>query len=158
MRVFEGAGFLARYAIDWGQDMTRIRAVLTSAAAAFLVWGTGGTAFAAPAGDVLLPHPGPEGLVWVQEQWGDGGVVSAGVWESLPTVLTVACDGGGALSVTMESQQTQVAAFTVDCAGHEPGRGSVALPAGVVRAGSFSVGVDASSQSVRWALTVTQPE
>ncbi|MFE6813691.1 hypothetical protein [Streptomyces sp. NPDC057677] len=37
-------------------------------------------------------------------------------------------------------------------------RGSVTLPAGVVRSGSFSIGVDASAQSVRWALAVTQPE
>ncbi|MCB8900880.1 MULTISPECIES: hypothetical protein [unclassified Streptomyces] len=60
--------------------------------------------------------------------------------------------------MTMESQQTKVAAFTVDCPGDGPGRGSVTMPAGVVRAGSFSVGVDATSQSVRWALTITQPE
>lgn len=138
--------------------MARIRTVLTSAAAALLVWGAGGGAFAATSDDVLLPHPGPEGLVWVQEQWGDSGVVSAGAWDSLPTVLTVACDGGGSLNVTMESQQTQVAALAVDCPVDTPGHGSVTLPAGVVRAGSFSIGVDASSQSVRWALTVTQPE
>ncbi|MFB8079637.1 hypothetical protein [Streptomyces sp. NPDC056013] len=60
--------------------------------------------------------------------------------------------------MTMESQLTQVAAFGVDCPVDAPGRGSVTLPAGVVRSGSFSIGVDASSQSVRWALTVTQPE
>ncbi|MFE6710675.1 hypothetical protein [Streptomyces sp. NPDC057695] len=138
--------------------MAQIRSVLASAAAALLVWGAAGGASAAPSGGVLLPHPGPDGLVWVQERWGDGGVVSAGAWEGLPTVLTVACDGGGSLDVTMASQQIQVASFAVDCPVDEPGRGSVTLPAGVVRTGSFSIGVDASSPSVRWALTVTQPE
>ncbi|MGC9543693.1 hypothetical protein [Streptomyces sp. UG1] len=44
-------------------------------------------------GGVLLPHPGPEGLVWVEEWTGDGGVASDGAWEKLPTVLTVACEG-----------------------------------------------------------------
>lgn len=137
--------------------MTRIRAVLATSAAAFLVWGAGGAASAAAAGDVLLPHPGPDGLVWVEEHWGDGGVASGGAYQGLPTVLTVACEGGGTVSVTM-SQQTQVAAFTVDCPVGEAGRGSVTMPAGVVQQGSFTIGVDASSDDVRWALTVTQPE
>ncbi|MGW7304738.1 hypothetical protein ACWGI1_04070 [Streptomyces sp. NPDC054835] len=138
--------------------MTRFRAVLATTAAAFLVWGAAGAATAASADDVLLPHPGPDGLVWVEEHWGDGGVASGGAWEGLPTVLTVACEGGGTVTVTMESQQDQVAAFTADCPAGEPGRGSVTMPAGVVRSGSFTIGVDASSDSVRWALTVTQPE
>lgn len=112
---------------------------------------------AAASGDVLLPHPGPEGLVWVEEQTGDGGVASGGAWEKLPTVLTVACEGGGDVRVTM-AQETQIAAFSVDCPVGEAGVGSVTLDPGVVHFGSFTVGVDASADNIRWALTVTQPE
>ncbi|MBT2674500.1 hypothetical protein J7E95_27575 [Streptomyces sp. ISL-14] len=117
-----------------------------------------GAAPAAASGDVLLPHPGPDGLVWVEEWTGDGGVVSAGVWESLPTVLTVACEGDGNVQVTMWSQDAEVAAFSVDCPAGEAGVGSVTMDPGVVRAGSFEVAVDASADNIRWALTVTQPE
>jgi hypothetical protein len=58
----------------------------------------------------------------------------------------------------MESQGDQVADFTVDCPDGAPGVGSVVMEPGVVRPGSFTVGVDASDESVRWSLTVTQPE
>ncbi|MFG3309715.1 hypothetical protein [Streptomyces wuyuanensis] len=112
---------------------------------------------AAAATGGLLPHPGPEGLVWVEEMTGDGGVASGGAWEGLPTVLTVACEGGGSAQVTMR-QQAQIAAFTVDCPAGSAGVGSVTMDAGVVKAGSFTVEVDVSSGDVRWALTVTQPE
>ncbi|QOV37373.1 hypothetical protein IM697_02725 [Streptomyces ferrugineus] len=112
---------------------------------------------AAASGDVLLPHPGPEGLVWVEEWTGDGGVASGGAWEKLPTVLTVACEGGGDVRVTM-SQESEVAAFTVDCPAGEAAVGSVTMDPGVVRSGSFVIGVDASADTIRWALTVTQPE
>ncbi|MER5771859.1 hypothetical protein [Streptomyces sp. NPDC001985] len=111
----------------------------------------------AAASEPLLPHPGPEGLVWVEEQRGDGGVVSGGAHPELPTVLTVACEGGS-VRVTMESQQNEVAAFTVNCPAGASGAGSLTMDAGIVRPGSFTVGVDASAQTVRWALTVTQPE
>ncbi|MFE9021886.1 hypothetical protein ACFYNL_25480 [Streptomyces sp. NPDC007808] len=118
-----------------------------------------GAAPAAASPDVLLPHPGPDGLVWVEERTGDGGVVSGGAWEGLPTVLTVACEGGGSVHVTMESSRdTQVAAFSVDCPAGEAGVGSVTMAPGVVPPGSFFVTVDASSDGIRWALTVTQPE
>ncbi|WP_246101309.1 hypothetical protein [Streptomyces cyaneus] len=133
------------------------RALAMTALAACGLTGLGAVP-AAASGDVLLPHPGPEGLVWVQEWTGDGGVVSAGVWESLPTVLTVACEGGGDVRVTMQSQGTEVAAFSVDCPAGEAGVGSVSMDPGVVRAGSFQVAVDASADNIRWALTVTQPE
>ncbi len=138
--------------------MIRIRVAAATTAAAFLTLGTSGVATAAVAEAALLPHPGPDGLVWVEEAWGDGGVASGGAYSGLPTVLSIACDGGGTVGVTMDSQQTQVAAFTVDCPESETGRGSVSLPAGVVRPGSFTIGVDASSEAVRWSLTVTQPE
>lgn len=116
------------------------------------------TAPAVAAADVLLPHPGPDGLVWVPEWTGDGGVASGGASSRLPTVLTVACEGGGSLDVFMESQQHKVAGFSVNCPVGSPGVGVAAMDAGVVQPGSFTVGVDASDESVRWALTVTQPE
>ncbi|MFI8966470.1 hypothetical protein ACIGO8_30655 [Streptomyces sp. NPDC053493] len=106
----------------------------------------------------LLPHPGPDGLVWVEEMVGDGGVASGGAWDGLPTVLTVACEGDGTVHVTMDSQGYQVADFTVDCPTGTAGTGSVTMEPGVVRPGSFSIGVDASDDTIRWALTVTQPE
>jgi hypothetical protein len=130
------------------------------AVSALTVSGLAGLAAgpAAASTDVLLPHPGPDGLVWVEEQTGDGGVASGGAWDRLPTVLTVACEGGGSVWVTMQSQEAQVAAFTLDCPEGAAGVGSVTMDPGVVRPGSFVVGVDASSESIRWALTVTQPE
>ncbi|MEU6673835.1 hypothetical protein [Streptomyces sp. NPDC046925] len=73
-------------------------------------------------------------------------------------MLTVACEGGGSVAVTMESQRGRVAEFEVDCPVGTAGVGSVTLDAGVVSFGSFTVGVDASQEDVRWALTVTQPE
>ncbi|QJT06609.1 hypothetical protein G9272_03125 [Streptomyces asoensis] len=97
-------------------------------------------------------------MVWVEEWTGDGGVASGGAWEGLPTVLTVACEGGGSVRVTMQSQEAEVAAFSVDCPAGSAGVGSATMAAGVVRAGSFTVGVDASADDVRWSLTVTQPE
>ncbi|MEV0040601.1 hypothetical protein [Streptomyces sp. NPDC050804] len=59
---------------------------------------------------------------------------------------------------TMESQQVRVAEFAVDCPVGSVGVGSATMDAGVVRRGSFTVGIDASQESIRWALTVTQPE
>ncbi|MFJ8633734.1 hypothetical protein [Streptomyces sp. NPDC093568] len=132
------------------------RTIAVTALAACALTGIA-TGPAAASTDVLLPHPGPEGLVWVPEQTGDGGVASGGAWEGLPTVLTVACEGGGQVRVTM-SQETEVAALTVDCPAGKTGVGSVAMDPGVVHFGSFSIGVDASKDDIRWALTVTQPE
>ncbi|WP_159072888.1 MULTISPECIES: hypothetical protein [unclassified Streptomyces] len=109
------------------------------------------------AADVLLPYPGPDGLVWVQEQTGDGGVVSAGAWDRLPTVLMVACEGDGSVHATMESQGNQVADLIVDCPVGTTGTGTVSMDPGIVT-GSFSIGIDASDDTIRWALTVTQPE
>ncbi|MFF4504448.1 hypothetical protein [Streptomyces sp. NPDC001401] len=134
--------------------MRRTQLALTALAALGAVAaGTG----SASADDVLLPHPGEDGLLWVPEQTGDGGAVSAGASPYRRTVLTVACEGGGSVQVTMQSQDTQVAEFSVDCPAGTAGVGSVTLDPGVVQWGSFGVGVDASAQTIRWALTVTQP-
>jgi hypothetical protein len=141
-----------------GANMRRTKKALavTAVAMSGLMAAAAGPATAAA--DPLLPHPGPEGLVWVEERAGDGGLVSGGAWDQLPTVLTVACEGGGTVRVTMQSEQAEVAAFSVDCPAGTAGVGSVTMEAGVVRPGSFSVAVDASTESIRWALTVTQPE
>ncbi|MFJ9030467.1 hypothetical protein ACIRQP_18460 [Streptomyces sp. NPDC102274] len=130
--------------------------VIVAMVTAFGLTGAGVVPAVAAGG--LLPHPGPEGLVWVEEMTGDGGAASGGAWEGLPTVLTVACEGGGSVVVTMESQQLRVAEFAVVCPAGSAGVGSVTMDAGVVRRGSFTVGIDASQDSIRWALTVTQPE
>ncbi|MEU0162305.1 hypothetical protein ABZ154_26645 [Streptomyces sp. NPDC006261] len=139
--------------------MTGVRKTATMALlTVFAIAGAGTVPAAAATAGGLLPHPGPDGLVWVEESRGDGGVASGGASDRLPTVLTVACEGGGDVRVTMESQAIQVAAFAVDCPVGRAGVGSVAMDPGVVRWGSFSVEVDASEDDVRWALTVTQPE
>ncbi|MFG2986295.1 hypothetical protein ACGFYQ_34425 [Streptomyces sp. NPDC048258] len=138
--------------------MIRARKTLAVATlAAFAMAGLGAVP-AVAAGDPLLPHPGPDGLVWVDERTGDGGVASGGAWDGLPTVLTVACEGGGSVRVAMESQGSPVADFAVDCPAGSAGVGSVTMDAGVVQRGSFSVSVDASAENIRWSLTVTQPE
>ncbi|MFF8959724.1 hypothetical protein [Streptomyces sp. NPDC014894] len=136
--------------------MRRTRLGLTTAALAAFGLALAGAGPAAASGG-LLPHPGPDGLVWAEEFRGDGGLVSGGANTGLPTVLTVACEGGGSLRATMESQQAQVADFTVDCPAGSTGLGSVTMDPGIVR-GSFSVGIDASSPEIRWSLAVAQPE
>ncbi|MFF4451999.1 hypothetical protein [Streptomyces goshikiensis] len=139
---------------------TKKTAALTTLAA-LVAAGLAGAGPAAAADGGMLPHPGPDGLVWVEEFRGDGGVASGGAWDSLPTVLTVACDGGGDVRVTMDSKGTIVAAFDVKCpasGGADVGVGSASMAAGVVRPGDFTIVVDASAQTTRWSLTVTQPE
>ncbi|MFE6826618.1 hypothetical protein [Streptomyces sp. NPDC057690] len=139
--------------------MSRARKTLVMTVLAACALTGAGTTPAAAAGDPLLPHPGPDGLVWVEEWTGDGGVASGGASNGLPTVLTVACEGGGSVRVTMWSQEdAEVPAFSVDCPAGSAGVGSATMAAGVVRPGSFTVGVDASADDVRWSLTVTQPE
>ncbi|MGK5533609.1 hypothetical protein [Streptomyces sp. URMC 129] len=122
-------------------------------AAVLVVAGAG----AAAADDVLLPHPGPDGLVWVPERTGDGGFVSGGADARKPTTVTVACEGGGGVFVTVESQGVPVAGFPVECPAGTPGSGARVIDAGLV-AGSFAVAVDASTDTLRWAATVTQPD
>ncbi|MFI2780809.1 hypothetical protein [Streptomyces sp. ALB3] len=69
----------------------------------------------------------------------------------------MACEGGGSVQVTMR-QESQLAHFSTDCPVDGVGVGSVTLDAGVVKGGSFTLGVDASDEDIRWGLTVTQPE
>ncbi|MDT0268707.1 hypothetical protein RM844_20685 [Streptomyces sp. DSM 44915] len=135
--------------------MKRTRWMVTAVATATALVGTAG---GAAADEPLLPHPGPDGLVWVPEMTGDGGFVSGGGTSRLPTVLTVACEGGGSVAVSMEQFDVEVAAFTVACPVGSVGTGSQEMPAGVLDFGSFSVGIDASSDAVRWSAAVVQPE
>ncbi|GLW54992.1 hypothetical protein [Kitasatospora phosalacinea] len=137
--------------------MRRVAKALGAAALAVCAVTGLGAGPAGAADGVTLPYPGPDGLVWVNDRVGDGGLVSGGAWSSLPTVLTVACEGGGTVRVTMESQQVEVAAFTVDCPVDTAGVGSATMAPGVVT-GSFSVYVDASDESIGWAMNVVQPE
>ncbi|MGW2990082.1 hypothetical protein [Streptomyces goshikiensis] len=127
--------------------------------AALVAAGLAGAGPAAAADGGMLPHPGPDGLVWVDEFRGDGGVASGGASIDLPIVLTVACDGGGDVRVTMDSKGTIVAAFDVECpASGGAGVGTASMAAGVVRPGDFTIVVDTSTRTTRWSLTVTQPE
>ncbi|PJE96820.1 hypothetical protein CUT44_16015 [Streptomyces carminius] len=116
-----------------------------------------GTAHATGPEDPLLPHPGPGVLRWIPERFGDGGAVSGGMSADRPTTVTVACQGGGEVLVTMEPDSAEAPAeFRAECPAGTPGTGSTVIPPGPER--GFTVGVDASDQSVRWSLTVTVPD
>ncbi|UQA91887.1 hypothetical protein [Streptomyces halobius] len=128
--------------------------VVTGLAAAVM----GGSAQAA-SGDVLLPHPGPDGLVWVQERTGDGGVATGGADGNKPLAVTVACEGGGKVVATVvpgNAVDPRPVSFTVDCPADSPGQATKVIDAGMQ--GSFSVQIDASTPTIRWALTATQEE
>lgn len=142
---------------DEGKGSRVKRAPFVVVAVATVV-ALGGTASGAATGEPLLPDPGPDGLVWVPEMTGDGGFVSAGASDRLPTVLTVACEGGGSVAVSMTQLEAEVAAFTVECPVESAGIGSQEMAPGVVVFGSFSVGIDASSDAIRWSATLVQPE
>jgi hypothetical protein len=86
--------------ITRGVTVRRNRLALATLAALAAVAAATGSAAAAD--DVLLPHPGPDGLLWVPEQTVDGGAVSAGASPYAPTTLTVACEGGGSARVPMQ--------------------------------------------------------
>ncbi|MPY40273.1 hypothetical protein FNH04_10215 [Streptomyces phyllanthi] len=94
-------------------------------------------------------------MLWVPEGTGDGGAVSGGLNSRFPTVVTVACQGGGDVVVTFDAGAEHVS-FPVDCPVDEPGQGAVTIEPGL--SGSFVVGVDASADTIRWSLTVVQPE
>ena len=134
--------------------MRRTQLALTALVALGAIAAGSGSA---AADDVLLPDPGEDGLLWLPAQTGDGSAVSAAASPYRRTVLTVACKGGGNVKVTMQSQDTQVAEFSVHCPARSAGVGSVTLDPGVVQWGSWGVGVHTSKQTIRWALTVAQP-
>ncbi|WP_223291124.1 hypothetical protein [Streptomyces avicenniae] len=135
--------------------MRRLFSVVAAVAA---VVALGGTAGGAVADEPLLPHPGPDGLAWVPEGTGDGGFVSGGASSALPTVVTVACEGGGSVAVILAQLGAEVTAFDVECPVGSAGVGRRELAPGVVTSGSFAVGIDASSDAIRWSVSVAQPE
>ncbi|MEU5806945.1 hypothetical protein [Streptomyces sp. NPDC047718] len=128
-------------------------AALASALA--LTAGTG----QASAQDELIGYPGPDGLIWVQEQRGSGGFVSGGLAAWLDTYTTFACEGGGSIEVAFrldEHPDRDPAPFTLACPVGDPAR--VTVPLGTGLHGGFQAAVTASSPSTRWGATVVQPE
>ncbi|WP_404869941.1 hypothetical protein ACI1MP_30235 [Kitasatospora griseola] len=108
----------------------------------------------------ILPHPGPDGFIWIPDWIGNGGAVGAGLNMSGPPVtVTVGCQGGssgpGEVHVSFGGGTTPVE-FTVACPADTIGRGSAVVP--VDRISSLSVGVETSAPDVHWGLTITQPD
>ncbi|UQX00699.1 hypothetical protein [Streptomyces sp. RerS4] len=127
------------------------------AAAAALAVGTGTTQ--ASAQEELIGYPGPDGLIWVQEQVGDGGFVSGGLWSRLDTFTTFACEGGGSIEVTFRLDNhpdRNPAPFTLDCPQGTPSR--ITVPLGTGLSGGFGAAVKASTPTTRWGAVVVQPE
>ncbi|MCX5196723.1 hypothetical protein OOK31_22990 [Streptomyces sp. NBC_00249] len=113
----------------------------------------------AAAAEELLPHPGPDGLIWVPEVTGSSGFVSGGLWSRLDTFTTFACEGGGSIEVTFHLDNhpdRDPAPFTLNCPAGSPA--AVTVPLGTGLTGGFGATVTTSSPSIRWAATVTQPE
>ncbi|MFD9336946.1 hypothetical protein ACFWBF_21475 [Streptomyces sp. NPDC060028] len=135
-------------------------AAMAAASVAMTAALAGGWGVAQAADDTaLVPHPGPDGVVWVPEQTGSGGVVSSGLNSRLDTRITVACQGGGSIEVTFEAhnlpEYTPVT-FALGCPTDTPAERTVELGAGL--SGSFGVQVSATDPGIRWGLAVAQPE
>ncbi|GAA2261338.1 MULTISPECIES: hypothetical protein [Kitasatospora] len=106
----------------------------------------------------ILPYPGPDGLIWIPEWIGDGGAVTGGASPERPFTVTVGCQGGGSVLVTVSphfGDRTPVS-FRVNCPVGATAVGSVVLTGEQGR--DFYVGVAASDQTVRWGLTATQAD
>ncbi|MER6449888.1 hypothetical protein [Streptomyces venezuelae] len=133
-------------------------AAFSTLAAALVLTLAAGTAQASPEGEIV-GYPGPDGLIWVPEQTGSSGFVSGGLSSRLDTFITFGCAGGGSIEVAFhldEHPDRDPAPFTVDCPGSDPAR--VTVPLGTGLRGGFGATVTASSPSIRWGATVTQPE
>ncbi|MFJ2824116.1 hypothetical protein ACIO7M_23825 [Streptomyces toxytricini] len=133
------------------------KAVAVAAVAGALALTVG--AGQASAQEELIGHPGPDGLIWVPEQWGSGGFVSGGLHTGLDTYTTFACEGGGSIEVAFrleEHPDRNPVPFTLDCPAGSPAR--VTVPLGTGLHGGFGAAVTASSASIRWGATVVQPE
>ncbi|MEU2391679.1 hypothetical protein [Streptomyces sp. NPDC007369] len=137
----------------------RGRKAAAAAAMATALAMTVGAGQAAAQDDELIGYPGPDGLIWVQEQRGSGGFVSGGLAARLDTYTTFACEGGGSIEVAFrleEHPDRSPAPFTLACPAGSPAR--VTVPLGTGLHGGFQAGVTASSPSIRWGATVVQPE
>ncbi|MFD7645205.1 hypothetical protein ACFV4P_31645 [Kitasatospora sp. NPDC059795] len=144
--------------------LTAALAAVTGAAVAV------GPAFAGQSGSAehgtpgtgqILPHPGPDGVLWIPDWIGDGGAVTV-AGNSMPATVTVGCRGGSGSAGEVQVRFTPSygdltpVEFTVACPADTVGLGSVVVAAETSR--SFQVGVTASAPDVHWGLTVTQPD
>lgn len=133
-------------------------AAVTAAAVAMTATLAGGAAQAAD-GEELISYPGPDGVVWISERTGSGGLVGGGLSRHLGTELTVACEGGGSVEVTFGADDVPgytPVTFAVDCPAGTPGRRTVQLGEGLY--GSISVHVATSDPGIRWGFALVQPE
>ncbi|GLX36531.1 hypothetical protein Sros01_26040 [Streptomyces roseochromogenus] len=131
------------------------RTMALTAAALTVVAG----AWQASAQEELIGYPGPDGLIWVQEQTGDGGFVSGGLNSGLDTFTTFACEGGGSIEVSFRLDNhpdRDPAPFTLACPTGTPA--TITVPLGTGLYGGFGAAVTASSPSIRWGAVVVQPE
>ncbi|MFF7077363.1 hypothetical protein [Streptomyces lavendulae] len=135
---------------------TRKAVALAAAAAALaLTAGTG----QASATEALLPHPGPDGLIWIPEITGSSGFVSGGLNSGLDTFTTFACEGGGTIEVSFRlgnHPDRDPSPFTLACPTGTPA--TITVPLGPGLSGGFGATVTASSPSIRWGAVVVQPE
>ncbi|MFD8482882.1 hypothetical protein [Kitasatospora sp. NPDC059673] len=152
--------------------MKRARFAWVAAVAAVVVAAGPVAAGAVQSGDTdrgtpgtgeILPHPGPDGLIWIPDWIGNGGAVTGGAFQGGPPVtVTVGCQGGNGsagearVTYTPYYGDTTPVEFTVSCPADTVGRGSTVVTAEQGR--SFSVQVETSSPDVHWGLTVTQPD
>ncbi|MEU3313994.1 hypothetical protein ABZ716_08955 [Streptomyces sp. NPDC006687] len=133
---------------------TALALALTTAA---LTLATGTAQAADPT--ELLPHPGPDGLIWVPEVTGSSGFVSGGLSPNLDTYTTFACEGGGSMVVSFTLDETpdrNPAPFTLTCPTDTPAR--ITVPLGTGLHGGFGAMVTTSTPTLRWAAVVVQPE
>ncbi|QKW18524.1 hypothetical protein HUT16_05100 [Kitasatospora sp. NA04385] len=107
----------------------------------------------------ILPHPGPDGLLWIGDWIGNGGAASGGASPSgQPVTVTLACRGDlpAKAKVVFSTASDDPVEFTVTCPPGATGTGSTTVRA--AQAGSFEVGVTTSDPGLHWGLTVTQPD
>ncbi|WP_354644654.1 hypothetical protein [Kitasatospora camelliae] len=142
-----------------GIGMAVVAAVLAAGVTAGAPAVAEGEPTGGPAEGEVLPHPGPDGLIWIPAWVGHGGAVTGGASPDRSFTLTVACQGIGSVEVTFTAQygDTSPVTFQVDCtATGAPGVGSRVLDGEQGR--SFGVGVTTSSPAIRWGLTATQAD
>ena len=151
---------MRRASVAWA---AAVAAVLMTAGPATAEQGGGGVDHGMPGTGQILPHPGPDGLIWIPDWIGNGGAVTGGGSASgPPATVTVGCQGGsggaGEVHVLFRSEYggpTPVE-FTVACPADSIGIGSVVVPGEQSR--NFYVGVTTSAPDVHWGLAVTQPD
>ncbi|MFC8719698.1 hypothetical protein [Kitasatospora sp. NPDC057198] len=164
---------MKRPATAWTATATAVAAVAAVAAGVAVVRQGGGSDADGPAAKgaaaspgragtgQVLPHPGPDGLIWIADWIGNGGAASGGANPSgQPVTITLAClgdrPGEARVVFTSASGKGKPTEFTVTCPPGTTGTGSTTVAA--PRAVSYSVGVTTSDPGLHWGLTVTQPD